>query len=60
MEERKAIKGGEFLIRESFASEIYTPEDYNEEQCMIAKTCLDFIEQEVEPNLDRIDGWKKV
>ncbi|MCH2235356.1 MAG: acyl-CoA dehydrogenase family protein [Crocinitomicaceae bacterium] len=59
MEERKAIKGGEFLIRESFASEIYTPEDYNEEQSMIARTCLDFIRQEVEPHLDRIDSMEE-
>ena len=59
MEDRKAIKGGEFLIRETFANEIYTPEDYNEEQKMIAQTCLDFIRQEVEPHLDRIDKMEE-
>lgn len=32
---KKAIKGGEFLIRETQASEIFTPEDFNEEQKMI-------------------------
>ena len=33
--------------------------DYNEEQKMIAQTCLDFIRQEVDPNLDRIDSMEE-
>mgnify|MGYP000953513292 CR=1 FL=1 len=28
------LKGGEWLIKESVASESYTPEDFNEEQQM--------------------------
>ena len=55
MENSELIKGGEFLVRESIASEIFTPEEFDEEQLMIAQTCEDFIEQEVFPNLDRID-----
>ena len=58
MESKEPIKGAEFLIRESDCSEIYTPEDYNEEQRMIAQTCLDFIRQEIEPDLDRIDAME--
>lgn len=59
MEENKPIKGGEFIIRETNCDDIYTPEDYNEEQQMIAQTCLDFIRQEVDPNLDRIDSMEE-
>jgi len=58
MEENKAIKGGEFIIRETNYKAIFTPEDYNEEQRMIARTCLDFIRQEIDPILDRIDGME--
>lgn len=56
--EKKAIKGGEFLIRETPAQEIFIPEQWNEEQKMIAKTCDDFLDQEVYPNLDKIDDIK--
>jgi len=55
MEAKKPIKGGEFIIRETKCEDIFTPEDYTEEQKMIAQTCLDFISAEVLPNLDRID-----
>ena len=54
----KAIKGGEFLIRETRADEIFIPEQWNEEQRMIAQTCRDFLEQEVYPRLDEIDSMK--
>ncbi len=49
------IKGGEFLIRKTLANEIFIPEEWNEEQRMIAQMCDDFIAQEIVPNLDRID-----
>ena len=53
-----ALKGGEFLIRETEAHEIFIPEEWNEEQKMIAQTCLDFIKQEISPRLDEIDSMK--
>lgn len=52
---KKPIKGGEFIIRETSCENIFTPEDYNEEQKMIAQMCLDFVKTEVYPHLDRID-----
>ncbi|MCT4561516.1 MAG: acyl-CoA dehydrogenase family protein [Crocinitomicaceae bacterium] len=54
-EKTKSIKGGEFLIKNTTPEEIFTPEEWSEEQRMIAQMCDDFIEQEVQPNLDRID-----
>lgn len=50
-----AIKGGEFLIKETEANDVFIPEEFNEEQRMIAKSCQDFIEQNVWTNLNRID-----
>lgn len=55
MNTKKPIKGGEFIIRETSCNDIFTPEDYNEEQKMIAQMCLDFVKTEVYPNLDKID-----
>jgi alkylation response protein AidB-like acyl-CoA dehydrogenase len=51
----KAIKGGEFLIRQTRPEEIFTPEEWGEEERMIAQTCRDFLAQEVLPLVDKID-----
>jgi alkylation response protein AidB-like acyl-CoA dehydrogenase len=48
-------KGGEFLIRETAFQDVFIPEEFDEEQQMIAQTCRDFLSSEVYPNLDRID-----
>ena len=58
-EEKKAIKGGEFIIRETRPEEIFTPEEWSEEQKMIAQMCRDFIDTEITPNLDRIDKMEE-
>ncbi|MFT3886141.1 MAG: acyl-CoA dehydrogenase family protein [Flavobacteriales bacterium] len=54
-ETKKALQGGEFLIRASGPQDIFIPEEFNEEQRMIAQTAMGFLAQEVLPNLDRID-----
>jgi alkylation response protein AidB-like acyl-CoA dehydrogenase len=51
----KKIKGGEFLIKETDAADIYIPEERNEEQKMMADMTRDFLNHEVIPILDRID-----
>lgn len=56
--EQKAITGGEFLIRHVDSSEVFIPEEWNEEQLMMKQTCLDFVNQEVVPLLDRIDAME--
>ena len=53
------VKGGEFLIKETAAESVFTPEEFNEEQKMMADMCRDFIETEVIPNLDRIDAQEE-
>ncbi|MCK5856580.1 MAG: acyl-CoA dehydrogenase family protein [Bacteroidales bacterium] len=50
-----ALKGGEFLIKQSAAADIFIPEEFNEEQRMIAQTCRDFTETQVLPNVDQLD-----
>lgn len=52
---KQALKGGEFLIKETQAGDVFIPEQFNEEQLMIAQTCKDFLAQEIWPNLDKID-----
>ena len=56
---KKMIKGGEFIIRETAAEDIFIPEEFDEEQLMIRKTCEDFLASEVYPNLERIDNQEE-
>jgi alkylation response protein AidB-like acyl-CoA dehydrogenase len=53
---KQALKGGEWLIRESAAFDSYTPEQFTEEQGMIRNMCDQFLDAEVYPILDRIDN----
>jgi alkylation response protein AidB-like acyl-CoA dehydrogenase len=55
----KALQGGEFLIRESDPQDIFIPEEFNEEQRMIAQSAREFLQQNVWPDLDRIDAMEE-
>ncbi len=58
VENQASIRGGEFLIKETEAAQIFIPEEFTEEQRMIADTCRDFLRTEVHPILDEIDAAK--
>jgi alkylation response protein AidB-like acyl-CoA dehydrogenase len=51
----KPLTGGEFLIRDVKSSEIFTPEEWSEEQLMMKKMCEDFVNQNIVPRLDALD-----
>ncbi|MFN5982740.1 MAG: acyl-CoA dehydrogenase family protein [Fluviicola sp.] len=53
------MKGAEFIIKNVSAEEVFTPENWSEEEKMIAQMCNDFITTEIEPNLDRIDKMEE-
>jgi alkylation response protein AidB-like acyl-CoA dehydrogenase len=55
MENIKLLKSGEFLVNEIESKDIFIPEEFNEEQRMIAQTCRDFLEAEVYPNLEKVE-----
>lgn len=55
---KSAIKGGEFIIRDTAAHEIFIPEEWSEEQQMIAQMCKDFLKAEIFDKLDDIDSMK--
>jgi alkylation response protein AidB-like acyl-CoA dehydrogenase len=57
--DKKALQGGEFLIRTSDPQDIFIPEEFNEEQRMIAQTATDFLAAEVWPHLERIDALEE-
>lgn len=55
MENSNTLKSGEFLVRETEAKDIFIPEEFDEEQKMIAQTCNDFLQAEVYPNLEQVE-----
>jgi alkylation response protein AidB-like acyl-CoA dehydrogenase len=58
-ESQSEIKGGEFLIKESQAHEIFIPEEFSEEQKMMAAATQDFIDMEITPITDRIESLEE-
>jgi len=53
---KQALKGGEWLVKESTPADTFIPEHFSEEQRMIRDMCEQFLTTEVLPNLDRIDN----
>jgi alkylation response protein AidB-like acyl-CoA dehydrogenase len=54
------VAGGSWLISETDAADVFTPEDFTEEQRLIGQTVGDFVEREIVPNLNRLEekDWK--
>ncbi|MDA9577262.1 acyl-CoA dehydrogenase family protein, partial [Flavobacteriaceae bacterium] len=49
------IKGGSFIIDDQTPDDIFTPEDFSEEQRMMKEAVQEFIDREVWPNKDRFE-----
>lgn len=52
---KDAIKGGAFLVEDLDASRIFTPEDFNDEQKMIAKTTEEYVKNSVLPVVENLE-----
>src|SRR5512146_293325 len=55
---KSSINGGEFLIKETDAQEIFIFEEFNEEQKMMAQACQDFVDTEIHTRIEEIDSMK--
>ncbi|MGE8206546.1 acyl-CoA dehydrogenase family protein [Heyndrickxia sp. NPDC080065] len=51
----KLIKGGSFLIDDISFEQMFTPEDFSDEQKMIAKTTEDYVNHEVVPQIEYLE-----
>lgn len=54
----KALKGGEWLVKETDPATTFIPEDFSEEQKMISDMCNQFLDTEVMPILEKIDSME--
>jgi alkylation response protein AidB-like acyl-CoA dehydrogenase len=52
--------GGQFLLDHAAPADVFTPEDFTEEQRMIADTTRAFIERSVAPHREELEFHKKV
>jgi len=50
------MKGGEFLIADQSANEVFTPEDLTDEHRMIGETTREFVDNEVHPQLPAMEN----
>jgi alkylation response protein AidB-like acyl-CoA dehydrogenase len=55
MSEKKSLNGGEFLIKETQSQDVFIPEEFNEEQRMIAQSCKEFNETQVLPQIEQLE-----
>ncbi|MGD0915712.1 MAG: acyl-CoA dehydrogenase family protein [Thermodesulfobacteriota bacterium] len=53
------VKGGAFLIESISPQEVFTPEEFSEEQRLIAKAATEFVVGEVQPQIDDIEAQKE-
>ena len=51
----KETNGGDFLISRTDQNEIFTPEDFSEEQIMMKESVIEFVDREVWPNKSRFE-----
>jgi alkylation response protein AidB-like acyl-CoA dehydrogenase len=58
MEGKAMRKGGSFLVEETPAHEVFTPEDFREEHKMLIKTTEDFVKNDVAPHLEELENKK--
>lgn len=49
-------RGGQFIVKETKCEDIFTPEDFNEEQLMMRDSVKEFVDKEIWPNKDRFEN----
>jgi alkylation response protein AidB-like acyl-CoA dehydrogenase len=54
--EKQVIRGGQFLVKETKCEDIFTPEDFTEEQLMMKQMVTEFVDKEIWPNKKRFEN----
>ena len=53
--EKDILRGGQFLVKETKCEDIFTPEDFSEEQLMMKEAVIEFVDREIWPNKARFE-----
>ncbi len=54
--EQQITRGGQFVVKETHCEDIFTPEDFTEEQRMMRDSVKEFVDKEIWPNKDRFES----
>jgi len=53
--EKNVTRGGQFLVKETKCEDVFTPEDFSEEQLMMRDSVKEFVDKEIWPNKNRFE-----
>ena len=53
---KNITRGGEFIIKETSSKDVFTPEDFSEEQLMMKESVIEFVDREIVPNRERFEN----
>ncbi|WP_066225585.1 acyl-CoA dehydrogenase family protein [Formosa haliotis] len=54
--DKDILRGGQFLIKETNYEDVFTPEDFSEEQTMMKEAVMEFNDREIIPNKPRFEA----
>ncbi|WP_338357605.1 acyl-CoA dehydrogenase family protein [Yeosuana marina] len=54
--EKELLRGGQFLVKETNCDNVFTPEDFSEEQKMMKDAVMEFNDREIIPNKPRFEA----
>jgi len=54
--EKNILRGGQFLVKETDCNDVFTPEDFSEEQKMMKDVVIEFNDREIIPNKPRFEA----
>src|SRR5690606_6954687 len=49
------LRGGQFLVKETKAEDIFTPEDFSDEQKMMRESVIEFVDREILPKREEFE-----
>ncbi|MEZ4971168.1 MAG: acyl-CoA dehydrogenase family protein [Flavobacteriaceae bacterium] len=53
---KEILRGGQFLVKETNCEDVFTPEDFSEEQKMMRDSVIEFNDREIIANRDRFEA----
>ncbi len=55
-ENKELLRGGQFLVKETNCEDVFTPEDFTEEQTMMKEAVMEFNDREIIPHKARFEA----
>jgi alkylation response protein AidB-like acyl-CoA dehydrogenase len=53
--DKEILRGGQFLVKETKCEDVFTPEDFSEEQKMMKESVIEFVDREIWPHRERFE-----